>query len=65
MTRVRLVKVICHAVFVEDNGDTLRERVPEPVAVSAADWPDVVAMFEDARQELERALCEKPETPPT
>ena len=39
MSRLRLLKVVCQAVFVLDDGESLTELVTEPVTVQAEEWP--------------------------
>jgi hypothetical protein len=37
--RLRLLKAVVQLVFVIDDGETLSERVAEPVVVPASVWP--------------------------
>lgn len=57
---LRLLKVNVQAVYVEDDGHTLTERVTQPVAVPAAEWPDFPAALERRRCELEAAESDTP-----
>lgn len=43
MMRLRLLKVTVQPVFVVDDGETLTERVGQPVEVTAANWPGFAA----------------------
>lgn len=36
---LRLVKVQVQAFFMDDDGTTLSEVVPDPITVAAKDWP--------------------------
>lgn len=56
--RLRLLKVIVQAVVVIDDGETLVERVVEPVSVSADEWEGFAAgrfaeSFELLRKQVE------------
>jgi len=63
--RLRLVKVIVQAVFVEDDGEYLHELVTDPVEVAAAEWPSFPGCrFEELRAQTERDLQRpRPELP--
>lgn len=55
MLRIRLLKVVCQAVFVIDDGEHLTEQVAQPVSVPAEDWPSYpTGAFLDAFEELRR-----------
>lgn len=49
---VRLLKVIVQAVLVEDDGDTLRERVCDPATVHAAELDAYPARLAEQIREL-------------
>jgi hypothetical protein len=52
--KLRLLKVVCQAVFVIDDGTTLTETAAEPVVVSAAEWPTyATGAFVDAMSRLQ------------
>lgn len=56
--RLRLLKVVCQAVFVVDDGESLSEITAQPVTVPAADWPtyatgDFAVNVEKLRQQVE------------
>ena len=53
-SRLRLVKVLVQAVFVEDDGVHLQELVTDPVEVAAAEWLSFPAgRFEELRAQAE------------
>jgi hypothetical protein len=55
--RLRLVKVLVQAVFVEDDGEHLQELVTDPVEVAATEWLSFPAgRFEDLRAQAELDL---------
>jgi hypothetical protein len=60
MAKLRLLKVIVQPVFVVDDGETLTERITEPVVVPASEWPTYPTEgfargFEALRKEVEGA----------
>lgn len=55
---LRLLKVMVQPVLVDDDGEHLSEVVAEPIAVSAADWPDFPArLADDIAQQNEAPLA--------
>jgi len=58
--RLRLISVTLTPAFVTDDGENLTPLSVQPITVLAADWPNVVAQFEDAVTQL-RAQIESPE----
>jgi hypothetical protein len=60
MSRLRLVKVVCQAHFVLEDGDgNLTEQIAQPVEVAAKDWPTYASEhFSTAVEALEASLQE-------
>jgi hypothetical protein len=57
MKHLRLVKVVCQAHFVSDDGEALEEITTDPVHVKASDWPDfATGSFVSASELLEQQL---------
>lgn len=55
--RLRLLKVIVQPVFVVDDGETLVERIAEPVVVPAEEWPDFpTGRFAEGFEQLSREV---------
>ena len=58
--RVRLLKVVCQAVFMVDDGESLSELVGQQVTVAGNDWPDFAENLERDRQAHEEAINHDP-----
>lgn len=54
--KLRLLKVVCQPVFALDDGQSLTEQVPQPIEVSAADWPAFAERLEADRRANEKRL---------
>lgn len=39
MIKLRLLKVIVQPIFVIDDGETLTEKIMEPIIVDSLEWP--------------------------
>lgn len=58
---LRLLKVIVQPIFVEDDGENLTERITEPQAIPAAEWPQFVERFEETIQNVQNEFVRKGE----
>lgn len=60
MKRLRVVGFVVQPQFVVDDGDTLTPLPVGPVNVSAADWPNVLAVVAEATEALRQQVEEPP-----
>ena len=51
--RLRIAAVTVHVQLVADDGDTLTPVAVDPLTISGADWPNVVALVGDAVARLQ------------
>jgi len=58
--RLRPVAFLVQPQFMLDDGDTLTPLQVQPVTISAADWPNVVALVAVAVEELRQQIEEQP-----
>jgi hypothetical protein len=58
---MRLLKVIVQPVFVEEDGEYLRERVTEAQAIAASEWAQFVERFAETINKAQNGELPKAE----